>query len=121
VALIGELVVRSAGAVAERVAALDHESWNDPVERQAVVVALLRQRHEVVDRLRRDLGVDEADDEIAARRVHGGAVLLGGVDRVWWRRVASSHGGSNPFSGELPGGLPSAYTQQPCEAEREHR
>src|SRR5438874_9684266 len=97
IALVGQLVVRATGAVAERVAALDHESGNDPVECQAVVVALLRQRHEVVDGLRRDLGVDEADDEVTARRVHGGAVLLSDIDRVRWWRVASSHLRSSPF------------------------
>ena len=46
VELVGELVARAAVALAERVAALDHEAGDDPVEDRAVVerVVGLRRR-----------------------------------------------------------------------------
>src|SRR5205823_6164355 len=91
VALVGKLVGRTAGAVAQRVAALDDEAWHHPVEREAVVVVLLCEDDEVVDRLGGDLRLDEGDHEISPRGVHGGGVLLGRVDRLCGRRGSFSH------------------------------
>ena len=66
VELVGELVARAAGALAERIAALDHERVDDPVEDRAVIVRpgalpagagvgpllrAFRQPREVLDRL----------------------------------------------------------------------
>src|SRR5918992_3828539 len=50
--LVLELVARAAGAGSLRAAALDHEVLDDAVEDQPVVVAVLRQLHEVLDGLR---------------------------------------------------------------------
>src|SRR5918992_1303559 len=50
--LVLELIARTAGAGALRAAALDHEVLDHAVEDQPVVVAVLRQLHEVLHRLR---------------------------------------------------------------------
>ena len=57
-----DAVARAAHAGAVRAAALDHEAGNDPVEDQAVVEALVCQRDEVADALRRFLGIQLTDD-----------------------------------------------------------
>ena len=43
------------GVFGERIAALDHESFNDAMERRAVVKTLLRERLKILNRLRRDI------------------------------------------------------------------
>jgi len=48
-----DVVARPAGAVALRAAALHHEVGNDPVKVESVVEALLGERDEVLDGLRR--------------------------------------------------------------------
>src|SRR5207248_8673234 len=88
-----QLVVRTAGAIAQRVAALDDESGHDAVERQAVVEVVLREVDEVVDRLRRNLRLDQIDHEVTPRRVYGHGVLLAGVDDVRRRRGSLFHCG----------------------------
>src|SRR5262245_31235388 len=54
----------SAGAVPLGIAALNHEAAHDPMERQAVVVPVLGEQPEVLDRFRRivrkELNVDVA-------------------------------------------------------------
>ena len=51
--LVAELVSRSAAAGRRGVAALHHEIGDDPMECSVVVVALLREEDEIVDRHRR--------------------------------------------------------------------
>jgi hypothetical protein len=41
------------GAIARRIAALDHKALDDAVKRQIVVIAALGQQPEILDRLRR--------------------------------------------------------------------
>ena len=62
-------VAGAAGAVAVRVAALDHEAGDDPVEGQAVEEALLDERGERGGRVRRVLHV-ERERERALARLH---------------------------------------------------
>src|SRR4030095_15063045 len=50
----------AAGTVARRVAALDHEALHDAMESQPVVVAVLGEQAEVLDRFRR-VGGEELD------------------------------------------------------------
>ena len=68
-----------------RVAGLVHEAGDDPMEDHAVVVALLGQEHEVVDRLGSGLGV-ERDVERARRRLDRRGVGLARVERHRRRR-----------------------------------
>jgi hypothetical protein len=58
-------VARAAPAGALGIAALDDEAGHDPVEGQAVVEAVAGVHHEVVDRVRRQLGI-ELEDDVAA-------------------------------------------------------
>ena len=89
--LVLELVARAADAVAQRVAALDHEAADDPVEDRAVVepvggllagrrvrpLALaLGELDEVLDRLRRVVR-EEPDHDVAVVGLQGGVKLLG--------------------------------------------
>src|SRR6266508_424947 len=60
-----DLVSRPARAVALGVAALHDEPRHDAVELQSVVESLLRERHEVLDGLRRVLG-EELDGDLPA-------------------------------------------------------
>src|SRR5262249_35970435 len=69
--LLVDVIAGSAGAVAERVAALDHEAGSDPVEVEAVVEALFGEEDERVDGLRGAFGV-EGDSEVPAARLHPG-------------------------------------------------
>src|SRR5437588_652700 len=71
-------------AVALRVAALDHEVGNDPVEREAVVEVVAGQEDEVVDRLRCLLGVQGDRDRATLGRLHRRRVGLRGVDAHRW-------------------------------------
>src|SRR5262249_41108433 len=59
-----ERVPRPAGPVPLRVAALCHEAGDDPVEREPVVEALLRERDEALDRLGRVLR-EQLDPDLA--------------------------------------------------------
>src|SRR5687768_5711975 len=70
--LVLELVARAAGAGAVRAAALDHEVRDHPVEDEPVVVAVLRQLLEVLDRLR-GLALEELELDRAVIGVHRGA------------------------------------------------
>ena len=78
VELVLELVARAAGAGAGRVAALDHEVLDDPVEDHAVVEALAGELLEVRDGLRRVL-VEELERDGAFARAHRGGGGQGGV------------------------------------------
>ena len=62
-------VAGAAGAARRRVAALDHELRNDPVEHRVVEVAVLGQSDERGCGVRRSLGY-ERDRELAAVRLH---------------------------------------------------
>ena len=62
--LVGEGVARAAAAGALGATALEHEALDHAVERQPVVEALLRERREILDRLRR-VGVEELDLDCA--------------------------------------------------------
>ena len=73
-------VARTAGSRPSRVAALDHEVRHDAVPREPVVEALTGEEHEVVDALRRGLGV-EGDSERAARGHERRGVRLCRIDR----------------------------------------
>ena len=77
--LVGELVARAAAAGALRVAALDDEPGDDPVEDDAVEVVVAGQHHEVVDGLWRHVRV-ECDRQRAATRHHLRRVALVDVD-----------------------------------------
>src|SRR5262249_39766816 len=70
-------VAGAARAVPLRISALGDEARDDPVEREAVVEALLRERDEALDRLRRVLRV-ELDADLAAllHRDHRGRMHL---------------------------------------------
>ena len=50
-------VLRAAGAVAQRAAALDHKAGDDAVERQSVVKTVVCQVHKVLNRDRRCIAV----------------------------------------------------------------
>ena len=76
--LASDGVARSADALSLRVAALDHKAGDDAVKDHAVIKAFFAQGDEVVDRIRRDLGVElrlhdlavfhfDGDDRIAHR------------------------------------------------------
>src|SRR5829696_7400597 len=69
--LVLELVAGGAGAGALRAAALDHEVADHAVEDQPVVVAVLRELHEVVDGLGCVLG-EQLQLNLAVVGVHGG-------------------------------------------------
>src|SRR5262249_48504542 len=77
--LVGEAVARTAAPAAFRTSTLDHEVGHDAVEREAVVVALMGQCDEVVDRVRRERGIEVHDDRTAVGR-DGHPVRLGPVD-----------------------------------------
>ncbi len=64
--LVVELVPRSAPARTGGVAALYHEALNDPVERRAVVEALVGEEGEVVDRVGGVLGIELSVDRALA-------------------------------------------------------
>src|SRR5215211_3384595 len=68
--LVLELVAGAAGAGALRAAALDHEVADDAMEREAVVVALLREVAHVADRLG-SVVVEHLEDDVALVRGHG--------------------------------------------------
>jgi hypothetical protein len=70
--LILERVAGPAAAGPRRIAALDHEALNRPVEDDAVVEAGARQPQEVLDRLR-SVVVEQLDLHRAAVRVQGRA------------------------------------------------
>ena len=61
-AVLGEFspdgIAGSAGSGSFGAASLNHESGNDPVERQPVIETFLNQADEVVDRIRRDLRIE---------------------------------------------------------------
>ena len=114
--LLGDREAGAARAGALRIAALDHEAGDDPVERRAVEGALLGQVLERGGRLRRPLGV-ERDREAAAvgvdhdgRRGRLGRLRPGQIDvlrlgaarpsrtRRRRRRVAPSPSSSPPLS-----------------------
>ena len=77
--LVLEAVAGAAAAGAGGVAALDHEVADDPVEDDALVVAVAGEEHEVVHRLGRRRRI-ERDHQVTHRRHHGGRVALGGID-----------------------------------------
>ena len=87
------MVAGAAAPVAAWVPALDEVAGHDAVERQAVVEVVLREVDEVVDRLRRNLRLDQIDHEVTPRRVYGHGVLLAGVDDVRRRRGSLFHCG----------------------------
>ena len=64
----------TAGAVAQRIAALNHESLHDAVERHAVVVAMLGEQPEVLDGSWR-VGREELDRDRRLVRVECSACL----------------------------------------------
>ena len=77
--LVGDLVAGAALAVVarvailrERIAGLDHEAGNHAVEEDPLVELLVRELHEVRDRLRRDVGAQrDADLAHVAHAQHG--------------------------------------------------
>ena len=73
--LVVRRVARPAGARPGRVAALDHEARDDPVEERVVEEAALRERDERAGRVRRRLLV-ERDREVPAVRLEDEAVCL---------------------------------------------
>src|SRR5207302_1691237 len=79
-----ELVSGSPRAGAERIAALDDEVRDDAMELQAIVVLVAGQEDEVIDRDRRQAGV-EAKGDRALVRLHRYQEVVGGVDRHRWR------------------------------------
>src|SRR6266849_5020037 len=95
VGFVGELVRGPAGAVGQRIPALDDESRHHPMTREAVVEVVLRQVDEVVDRLRGHTWVNECDREITPRRVHRRSVFLGRVDDGGRGRGSLFHAGDN--------------------------
>src|SRR5215207_181023 len=103
--LVLELVAGAAGAGALRAAALDHEVADHAVEDQPVVVAVLRELHEVVDGLGRGL-LEQLELDRAVVGVHGGlahrlfatstrsstplACLPETLSATWWARSAGT-------------------------------
>ena len=99
--LVGEVVARAAGALPERIAALDHERVDDPVEDRPVVVragalpararvgpllGALGEPHEVLHGLGRFL-VEQLDRELAfarrkMRKQHGPIIPLPSLRRL---------------------------------------
>ena len=75
-ALVAEAVAGTAAAGAGRVAGLDHEVVDHAMELHAVVEALSGEKHEVVDRLRRVLGIELELDRAAIRLDRHRVVLL---------------------------------------------
>src|SRR5712664_710379 len=104
VALVRQLVGRAPGPIAQRVAALDDEARDDAMEGEVVVEVVLRQVDEVVDGLRRNLGVHECDHEVASRGVHRGGVFLARVDDCRWGRGSLFHAGDDPIVAAGGGG-----------------
>ena len=96
-----DLVARVAGAPAvllgivlgQRIAALDHETLDDPMERGAIVEALLGQGFEILDGLRGHIR-PELDDHVAGNGLDDGD-LVGGV--AHWGFFFVSFGGSLVF------------------------
>src|SRR6478672_4442715 len=80
-AIATALVARATTPTAFGAAALDHELRHHPVEREAVVVPLAREPHEVVHRVRRELRVEVHHDRTAVGG-DGRAVDLRSVDLV---------------------------------------
>ena len=75
---VGELVAGTATSGPLRIATLDHEVRHDAMERQAVIELVARERHEVVDALRRQLGL-QAQDDVSLGRGDRRLVELGGL------------------------------------------
>src|SRR5258708_9155973 len=74
------------------------------MEGEVVVEVVLRQVDEVVDGLRRNLGVHECDHEIAPRGVHCGGVFLARIDDCRWGRGSLFHTGDDPIVAAGGGG-----------------
>ncbi len=87
---VAELVARSAGAGAGRVAALGHEAGDDAVEGRAVVKAGPRQVDEVLDGERHPISV-QLNRDVAAFGLESGGVALRGIERAGRRRVLVGH------------------------------
>ncbi len=94
VELSGQTVAWAAGAIAQRIAALNHELGFDAVEGEAIVKALPRQEHEGVYRLgcyvRPQLGDDRSagcldGDEVRMARGIQGLILRGRELGTGWR------------------------------------
>src|SRR5262249_50773899 len=77
--LVFEAVARPTAPGPLGTAALDDELGNDAVEDQSVVIPLSRQADEVVDRLRRELGVDIHHDATPVGR-DGRPMQLAGIE-----------------------------------------
>src|SRR5215207_6933627 len=79
VELVRDTVPRTAGPRARRVAPLRHEALYDAVEGGPVEVAVPRQRHEVIDGLRRFFG-EEPDPDSTLLGDEVGVVLARGIE-----------------------------------------
>src|SRR5207244_3039598 len=78
VELVLERVARTTGPRSGRVAALDHEVGDDPVEDDAVVEPVIGELAEVLHGLRR-LAVEQLERDRAVVRVQGGGAHCGGT------------------------------------------
>jgi hypothetical protein len=87
---VGDVVTGPARAGAGRVAALDHESFDDTMKDRAVVESFLRKEYKVIDGLGRFAG-QQLDLETAEAGIESGIVFLGGVNL--------HRGGRGPFFG----------------------
>jgi len=67
---IGELIAWSSPASASRIATLDHEAGDDAVEYRTVIEALVSEREEILDRVRR-IGVIGLEYDSAFVRLDG--------------------------------------------------
>ena len=102
-----DAVAGAAHAGAGGVAALDHKVFDDAVEDQAVIEALVGQINEVIDALRRDLGIELALDDAAV--FHGdGEDGIGHISGSF----LSSRGPSAVW--RRPGQRPRAYRTAFC-------
>lgn len=76
---IGEFVTWAAGAILFRIAGLNHVRCDDPKEFVAIVKVVQRQKYEVVDRMRCQIG-KQRERELAIRRVYLCQVRLVRID-----------------------------------------
>src|SRR6267142_549362 len=98
-----DLIAGAAGAVALGAAALHDEIRDDPVELQPVVEALLGERDEVLDGLRRVLRV-ELHPDLAALLERDDACLLQGFSLLFAVGAPSQGSGAATFGGSIRGG-----------------
>src|SRR5205814_5634920 len=91
IALVFELITRTAPTGSGWIAALNHEIGNDPMKQGTVIKFIRGQEHEIVHRFRSILGEKLAHD-FTPRRVKGSGVFLIRIDpHRRWRGILFRH------------------------------